>query len=465
MPMSRRKFIRNLTGGTVGALAAPHGRGESAETSSRRPNILLIMTDQQFGGALGGLAAGELKTRAMDRLIASGTRLTRAYCSQPLCVPSRAGIFTGRYPSEIGVPINQGEYRDAITAPMLGKVMTAGGYETAYFGKWHKAILPEQKDVHGFNTIAAVQGHHNDDKVPDLTRAFLAGERKRPFFAVSSFVNPHDICEWARLHAGLDDSPLPNGDIATPPEPDNCPPPAENQEIPEGEPDVIRWVQRQNDRIYPSVDWDTNDWRQYRWAYHRLIEKVDAQIGEVLDTLARSPHAVNTIVIFTSDHGDGYGAHRWNQKQVLYEESVRVPLVISGPGVPAGQTIDAIANIGLDTFTSCCDWAGIKPPNDLAGLSWKRLLSGRNTGWRSETFIETEFCAWEESWGVTGLACVTDRYKYIAYRDRTRPDYLGEQLFDLANDPGEMNDLRDDPASASALADLRRRLAEWNRGG
>jgi arylsulfatase A-like enzyme len=165
---------------------------------------------------------------------------------------------------------------------------------------------------------------------------------------------------WFRF---ADRSCRPSASEQLPPAPpaDQCPPLPGNFEVPEDEPSVIRELQAYPParRTFPVVDWKPETWRQYRWTYNRMTEMVDAQIGEILDALKASGKLDNTVIVFTSDHGDGVGAHKWNQKMVLYEESVRVPFIMVHPGGKKKAVNNSrLINIGIDLAATFMDYAG-----------------------------------------------------------------------------------------------------------
>lgn len=246
------------------------------------------------------------------------------------------------------------------------------------------------------------------------------------------------------------------------PDPALCPELPDNFEIPELEPDILRTLQSYSKRTYPTKDWDENKWRQYRWAYYRLIETVDAHIQKVLDSLKESGEEENTIIIFTSDHGDGHGAHKWNQKQVLYDESARVPLLVSWKGVtePGSVNNKEVISTGTDLIPTMCDIAGVKQPPHLNGTSFKNLALGKKVrGWREYTVVETEFCQSWKTFNIMGRCVRSERYKYIVY-DKGE---LHEQLFDMECDPGEMKNLAFKKSYHKELKKHRRFLEKWMR--
>jgi choline-sulfatase len=176
---------------------------------------------------------------------------------------------------------------------------------------------------------------------------------------------------------------------------------------------------------------------------------VDAEIGRVLRGLEGSGHADDTLVIFTADHGEGTAHHQMTRKNLLYEEALAVPLVMSLPGEIGGGRADAshVAS-GLDIVPTVCDYAGVDAPPQMRGRSLRPALEQRNATWREFVVSEVN--------DNSGRAVRSDRYKYIKYAD----DPV-EQLFDMQEDPGEVSNLADDASHADVLADHRAMLRDW----
>jgi len=325
----------------------------------KQPNILFIFTDQQSANMMSCAGNTDLQTPAMDSLAARGTRFERAYCANPLCVPSRGVMSTGLYPHQTGITINYGfrkEPKQAVSSTWMGAILRDGGYRTAYRGKWHQPIAPAQVETHGFELA-----HEEtwDPEIPDLSAAFFQEKHSKPFLFVVSISNPHRICEAARdLALPIPDrKELLRDNLGLIPGPEACPRLPPNFEIPDGEPDVLRLIQRKHPRAYPTLGWSEELWRQYRWCYARFTEKADALVGSILKDLRASGLEKNTVVIFSSDHGDGNGAHRWNQKTCLYEEAVRVPFIIADLRDDVRGAVDDshLVNTGLDLIPTMCD--------------------------------------------------------------------------------------------------------------
>lgn len=407
------------------------------------PNVLVVLTDQQTATAMSCAGNPYLATPALDALAARGTRFTRAHCTQPLCTPSRASMLTGRMPTELGVTVNAGRLTGVPAEQQLGRVFTAAGYDCGYAGKWH---VPELAVPAGAG-FRRVHGESEDRLVADCA-AFLAEPRDRPYLLVASLTEPHGICQWARGQTP------PSGDVSDvdsagwPPLPPNFAIGGYDAELP-------RIAQARSPHSYPTAGWDEDRWRRYRFAYHRLCERADAQVGRLLELVDE-----DTVVVFSADHGDQAGAHRWNQKWVLHAESVEVPLIVAAPDGRRGATSDALVSVGLDLLPTLCDYAGIVPPQGIEGRSLRPVVTaGTPDGWRDTVYAETE---WEVP-GVqhlTGRMVRTDRFRYVCYAwGRHR-----EQLYDLHADPGELTNLAPVGSYAGVLADHRRRLAAHAAG-
>ncbi len=447
MKFNRREYLAlSATGLAVGKISAAAG--------DRRPNILWIMTDQQPADLMSCTGNTYLKTPAMDHLAQKGIRFERAYCTNPICVPSRASMMTGKMPHELGVTFNMDRFN--MQSPSLGTFITKAGYDTGYIGKWHIPMSTDSTDWHGFNHMMEGSREFNDQHFAEPAIEFIQKNRNKPYFLVTSFVNPHDICEWARRATGgfpERRTKLWNGAIANTPPPAECPPLPDNFSVPENEPDIIREYQTWQEGTYPVRDWPDERWRQYRWALNRLTERVDSEIAKVLDVVDD-----NTIIIFTSDHGDGNGAHKWNQKTLFYEESARVPFIISGKGItnPGAVDNEHLVSIGLDIFTTVCDYAQAELPDGLHGLSLRPLAENTPTKWRDQLVAENDLSpAYGLSAGVVGRMLRTKNFKYVAYSTGKQR----ERLTDMRNDPGEMNNLAGDPAHREILQQHREHLA------
>lgn len=401
------------------------------------------MADQHAAHMLSCAGATHVGTPALDALAATGTRYTRAYTTFPLCVPARASMMTGNYPHELGLRGNSGVVQEpAQQGDSLGHLLRELGYDTAYAGKWH-ASEPSATPTDGFEVVAPF----GDRGLAAAASTWLCARtvQKRPFALIVSFDDPHSICEYAR------NQPMPYGPVDAPPPVRDLPPLPANHSPAAYEPQALRHEQTRAAATYGTCDFGPDDWRRYRHAYAQLVERADANVGAVMTTLEESGLADETVVIYTSDHGDGDASHAWNQKTALFEESCRVPLIVHDPRRRTQpRESSALVSVGLDVLPTLLSVA----QGAISPTSGVDLLEDAHS--RDELVVETEFQS-PAGAGTAGRALVTDRYKYIVYGWGVNR----EQLFDLENDPGEIRNLAAESAADELLDSLRRRLLDW----
>lgn len=432
---------------------------------SNQPNIVFIFTDQQSAAMMSCAGNRYVDTPAMDNIAENGIRFERAYSMNPMCVPSRFSLLTGRRGSDIGLLNNNDKSIDAIPDDIkqngMGWLLREAGYTTAYGGKVHlpKGLTPEDL---GFETISTDER----DKLADDCVDFLNQSHDKPFMLVAAFINPHDICHIAiRDFAETDlEKSLSHPDRIELQEVDEalklpddmsreeflatvCPPLPDNFEIQKDEPEAISKMQARSPFKRKSrAHYTDEQWRMHRWAYARLTERVDEQIERVLNAIDANGLAENTLIVFSSDHGDMDASHRMEHKTAFYDEAARIPLLISGAGVnPQGVVDTRLTSNGLDLLPTFCDFAGIEPPEKLEGLSLRPLLEGRaDTDWREVLPVESEM----------GQMIISGQYKYMMHYDGKHR----EQLIDLLTDPGEMRNAINDPQQQPMLSELRQKF-------
>jgi arylsulfatase A-like enzyme len=441
--MNRREFLRKTARhsaalATTGLMASCSTVGQLTPSlhSKRRPNILLILTDQQNIDAIGAMGNPYLSTHHLDRLLQSGTAFTQSHSVCPVCSPARAALLTGRMPSENGVITNDRPIREDL--PDFGIWLRTAGYETTWCGKWH---LPEAwpTRLKGFDVLPAGPGEGAlaDPLIARQCEGYLRNHRdaSQPFLLVASFMNPHDICFWALQAAQMipTEKDLP-ADI------DFFPPLPPNHKARPSAPALLA-------KHSGFAGFTEQQWRYYLQMYYRNCEMVDMQIGRVLDALEDNQLCDNTVVIFTSDHGEGAGRHGNIQKWYPYDEAVKVPFIVAWKDhLPAGKREDRLIS-GLDLFPTLCELAQVPPPEVQRGRSLLPLLQGEALNWRSFIVAETHVC---------GRMLRTERHKYVEYRgDPVR------QLFDMQNDPWEMQNLATSAGREPLLAKLRDQLHGW----
>jgi len=442
--MNRRQFIK--LGGSALALAtqgAVTARSRAAAPGRPKPkNILLIITDQQHIDTIRAGGCAYVRTPALDRLKRRGVSFTQSYSANPLCSPARSAIFSGRTSSEAAVPVNGRPIRAEL--PNLGQWFSAHtDYETFYAGKWH---LPRTytSDIPGFKVLHTGIGGFGylcDTLMSRACEGFLRNRsRAKPFLLVASFMQPHDICEWLRLNT---EDP---GRLRYPELEGQLPPLPENFDFDKREPEAVS-RRRTSDEPF-KTGWSRRQWRYYLWSYYRNIEYVDGQIGRVLQALDDCGYAKDTLVVFTADHGEGLAHHQTVRKSRLYNEAIRVPLIVSWPGhVPQDRTETAHLTSGMDIMPTLCAYAGIAPPAHTRGKDLRGVVEN---GTPAHDFVVAEVA------GNLGRMVRSERYKYIAYAGDST-----EQLFDMKNDSGETRNLAAEARYASAVAEHRNLLRQW----
>lgn len=453
--INRRAFLnRSAAGIAAGALLkGTTAFAENGET--RQPNILFIMTDQQHARMMSCAGNDCLNTPALDGLTADGVRFEKAYCANPVCVPSRTSMATGVMSCRLGADGNQTGMRikqlpPEVDANSMGKLMKRAGYDTFYGGKVHMCgpLVPQNA---GYDEFCK----DSRGELPTACVDFIKKDRDKPFFAVASFINPHDICfaHNARMGRNSNVMDLYRQAAAMPLE--ELPPLPDNYGIQENEPLAVQdklSTTATTPTLTMRAEYSERDWRINRWIYHRLTERVDGEIGVILDGLKQAGLEENTLIIFTSDHGNMDASHHLASKGLFYEESVGVPFLMKYKGViPAGQ-IDRehLVSTGLDILPTICDYAGIDIPEHLLGKSLRSVAEGEAVDdWR--TYVASE--------NATTRMIRSRRYKYCSFSDPNSK----ESLVDMENDPGEMRNLVDDPEYRQVLTRHRQLLAEWSK--
>jgi len=444
--VNRRDFIK-LSGSAVALLAnGTLTKNVYATRQSNRPkpkNILLIFTDQQHIDTIAAGGCRNVRTPALDQLKNRGVSFAQSYSANPVCSPARSCVFTGRTSSETGVFTNGRPINSNI--PNLGQWFSQQtNYETFYAGKWH---LPRTytSDIPGFkviNTGIGGFGYLCDTVMSRSCEGFLRNRSKsKPFLLIASYMQPHDICEWLRLNM---DNP---NEMRYPQLVGELPELPDNFEFDENEPGTIKKRRLGNEPF--KGKWNKEQWRYYRWSYYRNIEHLDAEINRILQTLQDYGYSKDTLVVLTSDHGEGMAHHQMVRKNTLYDEAARVPLLFSWPGHISENITDTTHPVsGLDIMPTLCDYAGIKPPKNIRGSSLRPILEGRSVP--ADNFIVTEVSS------NTGRMVRTPSFKYITYKDDSV-----EQLFDMKTDPGETKNLLASSRYALVLAEHRKILKDW----
>ena len=421
---------------------------EPAPPAAKRPNILLIYSDDQRHDTIHALGNAEIKTPNLDRLVARGHAFTNNYVMGgmhgAICVPSRAMLHTGR--SLWHVPDNlQG-------ATTLAETLGKAGYATYATGKWHNTPASFRRSLqHGKNIFFGGMSNQFKVTVQDLLDDGTLSEKRtgdkysttlftdtaidylrahrgaQPFFLYVAFTSPHDPRTAPEAFATMYDPDK----IALP---KNFLPqhPFDNGEL------------RVRDELLAPHPRTPEVVRRHIADYYAMISHVDHEVGRLLAALTAAGHADDTLVLFAGDNGLAVGQHGLFGKQNLYEHSAKMPLVVAGPGVAHG-TSDALV-YHFDMFATMCEAAQAAPPAETESKSLWPLLRGEQKGHRD--FILGAYRNVQRALRVAN-------YKLIEYHVA---DVKTTQLFDLDKDPWEIDNLADKPAHAATLARLRARL-------
>ncbi len=434
-------FILYFTILLLGSLIA------TASAADERPNVLFLFADDQRADSIAASGNSHIKTPNLDRLVRRGLAFDRAYMQGAFngatCVPSRAMLLSGQSLFRIDEKL----LRDETWPAAFGRV----GYSTFISGKWHngekslarsfqqarsvfdggmtnplKAKLSDMVD--GKLATAQLAPKHACEVFADEAIRFINEHHKQPFFCYVPFDAPHDphvVPDDFDIHYSADEIPLP---------PDFMPQhPWNNGEMDVRDEALLTWP-RQPQQI-----------REMIAEYYRYISYLDAQIGRIIDALEASPHAKNTLIVFSADSGVARGSHGLIGKQNCYEHSLRVPLIIGGPDIPQGQRTNAMCYL-FDVLPTLGKLCSVPSPTTSEGIEFTAVLKDPQRDSRAQLVF---------AYKNVQRAIRDDRWKLIRY-----PQVDKTQLFDLQADPFEIINLADKREHASKVADLMKRLEE-----
>ena len=485
--VSRRQFLRYTLGGSAMAIFGCQPMTQKTPGGNKRPNILVICSDQHHPLMTGYRGHRQVKTPNLDRLAQDGTHFTRAYVNCPVCGPSRMSFMTGKYVHQIEnwyncVPLPEQEKgrtwaarldKAAIPSTCIGKIDSAGrnndynpGFTDFQEPRSRKAFVPYPRvkpfdqrlagytrpssrkfllEAGGGSLKAAGNplkynskelGHYGHDRqVTNKALKYLRekgqDDSNQPWALYLGYLYPH----WPyRVPQKYFDMYYP----------DNISMPHDAKfPNPDIHPAMQEW-QRTN--VFGEV---TDDMlRRTISAYYGMITCMDEMIGEVIDELKREGLYDNTYIIYTSDHGESMGEHGLFFKHCAYEGSVGVPLVIKGPDIPAGKKIEDQSVSLIDLYPTILEIAGLESEPELPGASWIPLACGKDHKRTDIVFSEWHGAAFRGAWYML----VRDDYKYIWY------EFHRPSLFNLKKDPKEEHDLASDPAHEKRLASFEKAL-------
>ena len=486
--LTRRRFLRDVGVGTLGVTVLGRSLATKGGTmTEKKPNILFIMTDHQRGDSIGMVQAGIEVTPNLNRLASNGVVFTRAYDTCPLCVPARTALATGKYPTKNGVVFNDWKGVRAGDHKPIHQCLAEAGYDVGHIGVHHIRVEPtiqervpfskwisngeysrylkdlgiddkppEGRDFFRKEIIEHREGefvktmyssskaavwphpaeHFKDSYFCQQSADFISEKRDNPFALFTYLWAPHPPLRVPEPYASMFD---PQGLQL----PSNLDQPAEGEP-----PNRRKGIAAQ---LAEGVSMD--EWRKAWSAHLGLVNLADAGIGRIIKALEESGQADYTIVVFTVDHGDHLGQHRMYQKMEMYEQAVRIPLIVRVPGTESRAFHSPVSH--LDLMPTLLDLAHVESPGDLDGISLSdSIVSGTALPDRP---VFSQYTG-NPTVGDIRRAVITQKYKYI--HDPTDVP----ELYDLENDPLEMRNLASDSKYAEVVRELHEECKVWANG-
>lgn len=450
----------------VTPLSASEPRPESAvgNQSAERPNIVFILTDDHRWDSYGAMGTERIRTPNLDQIASSGTRFANAFVTLAICSPSRAACLTGRYGSANGVtsvgktPLNAGERTFA-------HALQSAGYTTGVAGKWHLKTTPEECGFQFASTCwsngtwydrtfkvdgkTKVMPGFVDDVAADESVRFInqSTKAKKPFVLWLCTQVPHMDHKhtWPAQKKFLDryasaDMPLPN---------------TWNDDL-SGKPDYLKTSRSRTQALEYGYD-DPENIRSHARDYRASVEQMDAAVGRVLAEIKQQGLSDKTWIIFMGDNGWFLGEHGFTSKVLPYEESMRVPMAISGPGTKQQVSSDLVLNI--DLTATIYELAGLPIPNSLHGQSVLPIVKGKTPNdWRRSFLYEAP----TPQLGSRPLWAIRDsRWKYV--ETQVDGQQIFEELYDLASDASELTNVADQADNAAVISRLKSELSQKKR--
>ena len=436
-----------------------------ADTATRRPNIIFMFTDDQPQICAGFMGNPHIRTPNVDKLAAEGVVFDNAFVTTAICCSNRACILTGQHMRRHGIE----DFRTPLSAEAFEHTYPAllrkAGYRTGYLGKFAVGSpSPEIRDLslpgeefdfwYGFPQSINFQQEVDGRKrylttlMTEKAIAFLReNPHDQPFCLTIAFKEPHG--PWNYFDPEVADE---YEDVTIPP------PPTFKPEAYAAQPEFIK--QSLNGGQGPQWFEDSEAYQQRIRTFYRLITRVDVAVGKIMAELEELGLDDNTVVIYTSDHGEFQGAHGLAGKWLMHEESIRVPFVIRDPRLPATRgTRREEMVLSIDLAPTMLALAGLTIPESIQGRDLGPLVVGQQVDWRKDWYYEHVYQTKPPRRPIVKCEGVrTDLWKYIRYSEY---DPAFEQLFDLANDPHEQRDLSGEEEHQATLIELRARCDEY----
>ncbi len=464
-----------------------------------RPNLLFIFTDQQRADTMACYGNSIVRTPNLNRLSDRSFVFENAYVSTPICSPSRSTIMTGLWPHTSGVLKNNYPLPESV--PVIAEMLPAD-YVSGYYGKWH--LGNEVVKQHGFDRWVSIEDQYRDyyeaggaaaiysdhyhflvecgyeperdfEGAKVFSRLFAAKVReehtKAMFLAdrAAEFIQTYRQRPWALYINIFEPHPPYTGPFDDMYDPAEIPlPPTFLKPPPDNAALMHRLIQRQvDDEEMPADQWNEEGWRRLIARYWGLVTLVDNAVGRILAALDESGMADNTVVVFTSEHGDQLGQHNILQKSAFYEQSVKVPLLMRVPWLSQTHRMIPGRWSHVDLVPTLLDLIGVELPGHLQGESRAGVLEGRETMDGHDAILDWN--GRDRSRHPLGLE--VDRIQNIPHRGLIASDgwkinlSVGDrcELYNLNSDPHEQVNLFDDPAHRSRIIEMTERVRAWQR--
>lgn len=446
---------------------------QSMVAQEKQPNVLFVLTDDQPYDMLGCMGRYSfLNTPAQDRLVREGVLFNNYFCVQSLSSPSRASLLTGVYPHVHGVTLHHKDIEpDWKCTRSYQQILHDVGYQTAFFGKIHMATKAGKEHVRPgydywvsfngqgqyFDPIMNING--TEQKVEGYMTEILTNATLDWLKNKRDSSKPFSICLWHKaVHAPMECAPrykelYQDAYVSDPPYDthlDNLANKPEYQRV---------RVTKQTETPPSSVKLDKRQKnKETALKISRTLQSVDESLAQVLAYLEKIGELENTIVIYSSDNGYLLGEHRLGDKRLAYENSIRIPLIIRYPRLFPVHKVNEMC-LNIDVAPTILDALGIQVPEIMQGTSMVPLLKGEETKWRDkfmyECFCDPQF----PTFNPNLIAIRTDRYKLVI----NELNYDIDELYDLQEDPGEMNNLIKDPAYKKIRVQLKSDLEKLKK--
>lgn len=433
---------------------------------NKKPNVIFIVADQWSTKIADGSGKSDfVQTPGLDTLAEEGKRFEQSYSSYPLCCPARASMFTGLMPHNHGLIDNE-EVIEHVTgefptdknylaeAKTMGEAFKEAGYDTGFFGKEHAAGygwrgIDEQGSLSYTGGGYLAEGSVYDTIFAKDAIDFIKKDRENPFYMTLSFINPHDICKT--LGDTIPGKNISDAIFFCRDDSEKYLRGQEREGLPENFSDkYIEGMIKHEDYMYKELkDLDENYWKQFISTYGLLIEKTDWLVALVLDQLKQQGIDGNTIVVFTSDHGEMMGSHRLIAKTVFYEESAKTPMIIRYPnGIKAGGIDDKNMVSTVDIMPTLLDLCNIEVPQGIDGKSFKQSCIEEDAFTHEEVFCENYFSR-------------MFRFKQYKYVESLVYDKHYKILIDLEKDPKETVNLFNTEGYEEVSSYAENRMKVW----